>query len=66
MVDSGVGSQFMANPELIEGLFLGGLGIALLGLYDDLKGAGARLKFLVQFSIAIALYSSGFRVEIRT
>ena len=38
--------------------------IAALGLYDDLQGAGARLKFSVQFAVAIALYLLGFRVEL--
>ena len=41
LVDSTVGDTFRANVALVVGLFAGGLAIAALGLYDDLRGAGA-------------------------
>src|SRR5688572_30941494 len=34
-----VGQLFVAEREHVIGLFMGGLAIALLGLYDDLRGA---------------------------
>jgi len=37
--------------------------IAALGVYDDLRGAGARKKFAVQFAVAGMMYFLGFRVE---
>jgi UDP-GlcNAc:undecaprenyl-phosphate/decaprenyl-phosphate GlcNAc-1-phosphate transferase len=64
LVDSGVGLLFQSHHELLLGLFGGGAIIALLGLYDDLKGANARLKFAVQFAVALGLYQLGFRVEL--
>ncbi|WP_426733179.1 MraY family glycosyltransferase [Myxococcus faecalis] len=64
LVDSGVGHHFKLHTELITGLFLGGAVIAALGLYDDLRGAGARLKFSVQFAVALGLYALGFRIEV--
>ncbi len=64
LVDSGVGYLFRSYQELVWGLFGGGAAIAALGLYDDLHGAGARLKFAIQFAVAIALYLLGFRVEL--
>ncbi|MBN8229209.1 undecaprenyl/decaprenyl-phosphate alpha-N-acetylglucosaminyl 1-phosphate transferase [Corallococcus macrosporus] len=64
LVDSGVGDQFLAQTELIVGLFVGGAIIAGLGFYDDLKGAGAKLKFSVQFAVALGLYALGFRIEV--
>ncbi|MFP2895831.1 MraY family glycosyltransferase [Corallococcus sp. 4LFB] len=64
IVDSGVGDQFLAQTELIVGLFVGGAIIAALGFYDDLKGAGAKLKFSVQFAVALGLYALGFRIEV--
>lgn len=64
LVDSGVGDQFLAQTSLIVGLFVGGAIIAGLGFYDDLKGAGARLKFSVQFAVALGLYALGFRIEV--
>lgn len=64
LVDSGVGLQFRAQTEFVWGLFLGGGAIALLGLYDDLRGANAKLKFLVQFAVAIGIYALGIRVNL--
>jgi UDP-GlcNAc:undecaprenyl-phosphate GlcNAc-1-phosphate transferase len=45
-------------------LLVGGIAIVLLGLYDDLKGAGAKQKFAVQFAVAGLVYAAGFRIEI--
>lgn len=44
-------------------VLVGGLVIAALGAYDDLRGADARTKFIVQFAIAAALYATGFRID---
>jgi UDP-GlcNAc:undecaprenyl-phosphate GlcNAc-1-phosphate transferase len=63
-VDSGVGANFRSHTELVGGLFIGGALIAALGLYDDLRGAGAKLKFSVQLAVALALYAVGFRIEL--
>jgi UDP-GlcNAc:undecaprenyl-phosphate GlcNAc-1-phosphate transferase len=60
---SDVGGMFVADRSRAIGLFVGGIAIALLGLYDDLKGAGAVRKFVVQFLIAGFLYRLGFRIE---
>jgi UDP-GlcNAc:undecaprenyl-phosphate GlcNAc-1-phosphate transferase len=45
------------------GIFLAGAAMALLGIYDDLRNADARLKFAVQASIALSLYAAGLRIE---
>ncbi len=45
------------------GLLLGGILIAGLGVYDDLHGAGARLKLSVQFAAAALVYALGYRVD---
>ncbi len=63
LVDSGVGYTFKLHPELIVGLFTGGLAIAALGLYDDFKGSGAKKKFVVQCAVALGLYALGFRID---
>ena len=62
-VDSNVALIFRQQHDLILGLYLGGFAIACLGLYDDLYGADARLKFSVQTGVALALYVIGFRIE---
>src|SRR5512142_2743430 len=41
-VDSEVGRRFWADPLRAGGLFAGGVVIALLGVFDDLRGSGAR------------------------
>jgi UDP-GlcNAc:undecaprenyl-phosphate/decaprenyl-phosphate GlcNAc-1-phosphate transferase len=65
-VDSGVALIFRQQRDLILGLYLGGFAIAALGLYDDLYGAGAKLKFSVQIGVALLLYAIGFRIEVLT
>src|SRR5881296_1330802 len=56
---SGVSEMFLAEREKVVGLFVGGAAIALLGIYDDLRGAGAGRKFLVQFAVAGLMYALG-------
>jgi UDP-GlcNAc:undecaprenyl-phosphate/decaprenyl-phosphate GlcNAc-1-phosphate transferase len=61
---SGVGTFFLQERERVIGLFAGGIAIALLGLYDDLRGANATKKFVVQFAVALLLYALGFRFDV--
>jgi len=42
---------------------LGGVAIFALGVWDDLRGAGARTKLLVEVAIALAVWTAGFRIE---
>jgi UDP-GlcNAc:undecaprenyl-phosphate GlcNAc-1-phosphate transferase len=58
-----VGHLFLADREHVIGLFVGGIAIAILGLYDDLRGANAWKKFAVQFLVAGLLYRLGFRID---
>ena len=60
---SEVGRLFVAERNNVIGLFVGGLAIALLGVYDDLRGAGAGRKFLVQFAVAGFMYWLGYRID---
>jgi UDP-GlcNAc:undecaprenyl-phosphate GlcNAc-1-phosphate transferase len=61
---SSVGAMFLAEREHVIGLFVGGIAIAALGLYDDLRGADAWKKFVVQFAVAGLLYHLGFKMEV--
>src|ERR1043165_8325897 len=45
-----VGQLFLADRKHVIGLFVGGVAIATLGLYDDLRGANAWKKFTIQFA----------------
>ena len=64
LFQTGVGQLFYAERDHVIGLFAGGLSIAALGLYDDLRGANAWKKFLVQFAVAGLLYHLGFRIDV--
>jgi UDP-GlcNAc:undecaprenyl-phosphate/decaprenyl-phosphate GlcNAc-1-phosphate transferase len=63
LVDSAVGSLFLAHRDEVIGLFVGGAIIAALGICDDLKGTGAKLKFAVQFAVAAFAYKMGYRID---
>ncbi len=62
-VQSGAGRILYADPHKAMGLFAGALAIAALGVWDDLRGANAKTKFLVQFAVAGAMYAIGFRID---
>jgi UDP-GlcNAc:undecaprenyl-phosphate GlcNAc-1-phosphate transferase len=62
-VNSEVGRRFWEHPEKALGLVGGGIAIAALGVWDDLRGANARTKFLVQFCVGAVMYWLGFRVD---
>jgi UDP-GlcNAc:undecaprenyl-phosphate GlcNAc-1-phosphate transferase len=63
LLASGVGSTFYASAEMATVFLAGGAAICALGLYDDIRGSGAPLKFAVQFAVAGALYYFGFRID---
>jgi UDP-GlcNAc:undecaprenyl-phosphate GlcNAc-1-phosphate transferase len=60
---SSVGRIFYAKMPEAVAFLLGGVAICGLGLFDDLRGAGAGKKFLIQFAVAGALFAAGNRIE---
>lgn len=62
--ENDVSDLLYSDQGLVVGLSLGALSIAALGIYDDVKGANARLKLLVQTTTAIMMWNCGFRIEI--
>ena len=62
-VNSSTGQQFWSHPRAAGALFVGGLAIAALGIFDDLKGSGARTKLAVQFAVAAGMYAAGYRID---
>ena len=62
-VSSGVGGQFWSDVREALALFGGGLAIAALGLFDDLKGTGARTKLAVQFAVGAGMYFAGYQIN---
>jgi UDP-GlcNAc:undecaprenyl-phosphate GlcNAc-1-phosphate transferase len=63
IVDSTVGRMFYGDGLRPLALFLGGGLIAALGVYDDMKGADAKVKFAVQFAVAALVYALGYRIN---
>src|SRR5512133_2199038 len=51
-----------SSPVKVAAFLFGGAVIAALGVYDDLRGSGAKTKFLVQFAVAAGIYAAGFRI----
>jgi UDP-GlcNAc:undecaprenyl-phosphate GlcNAc-1-phosphate transferase len=62
-VGSDLGSRFYADSHRAFALFAGGGLIAALGIWDDLRGCGARTKFAVQFGAAALMYALGYRID---
>lgn len=55
-----------SDARMISSLIAGSLGIVALGVYDDIKGADAKLKFAVQITVAVGMWFGGFRVDLLT
>src|SRR5258708_3558190 len=60
---TGLTLTLFREPDRSLAFLAGGVAIALLGLYDDLRGAGAVKKFTVQIAVALLLYRFGFRID---
>ncbi len=58
-----VGSIFYSHHIAAFALMASGLGMAFLGVFDDLRGANAWQKLLVQTILAAFLYEAGFRID---
>ena len=58
-----VARRLQLQPLKVASFLLCGGAIAALGIFDDLRGSGARTKFLVQFGVAAAMYGVGIRIE---
>lgn len=58
-----VTAEFRNYDTLFLSLVLGATAMLGLGIYDDIKGANAPKKLLVQFSTALFLWGCGYRIE---
>jgi UDP-GlcNAc:undecaprenyl-phosphate GlcNAc-1-phosphate transferase len=61
--ESYVASIFYEQPQRIIGLMGGGLIIALLGAWDDIRGVRPRTKLAIQALAALFAYACGYRIE---
>jgi UDP-GlcNAc:undecaprenyl-phosphate GlcNAc-1-phosphate transferase len=53
-----------SDAPLARAILAGGGLVAALGLYDDLRGAGAPEKLLVQFAAGTLAWSAGVRIDV--
>lgn len=56
-------SQALNTTSHILGLYIGGLLIAAIGIYDDLKGANAVQKLIVQVGVAVLMFALDHRIQ---
>lgn len=52
------------DGRLVGALLVGTAGIVALGIYDDIRGADAKLKLAVQTAVAVVMWVAGFRIEL--
>lgn len=62
--ENDVSSLLLSNRGRVAGLFIGGLVIAALGFYDDLRGANAKQKLAVQVAVASLMYFLGYKISL--
>ena len=63
MYETGLGELFYADRWRAFSLLGGGVVIAALGLVDDLRGAGAVSKLLIELLLAAALWTCGYQIR---
>jgi len=63
-VKTDVGRLFSESNEQVVALFGGGILVAALGIWDDLKGASARLKLAVQVACGSLVWAAGVKIAV--
>ena len=67
-----IGLYFLNNPvqakfrefdTLFAGLILSAFAMLILGIYDDIRGANALTKFIVQITVAVGLWFFGYSID---
>ena len=66
VIDNRVSEVFQSYEKRLLGLAIGSCMMLVLGIYDDIKGADARKKLVVQLLAATCLIASGMRIETLT
>lgn len=64
LLDNPIQDAVVRRAPEMAGLFLGGVAIVLLGLWDDLRGLGPARKFAVQIAVAtVCWWAFEFRID---
>lgn len=64
LIDVGMTGVLQGMGQQLIGLYVGGLLITAVGLYDDFKGANAVQKLVVQIAVALLMYQFGYQIKI--
>jgi UDP-GlcNAc:undecaprenyl-phosphate/decaprenyl-phosphate GlcNAc-1-phosphate transferase len=59
-----ISNLIYTDLRLVAALIAGASAILILGVYDDVRGADAKLKLAVQIPVAIGLWVAGFRIDL--
>jgi UDP-GlcNAc:undecaprenyl-phosphate GlcNAc-1-phosphate transferase len=62
--ETNVGNHIVDEPRLFIAILVGGVLITLLGIFDDIYGANAKIKFSAQFAIATGVSLMGFTIPV--
>ena len=62
-IDNGVSQAYLANSKQVVGLIAGSILIIGLGLFDDVKGLGAKFKFTFEVGLAIGAFYLDYRID---
>lgn len=60
--DNSISALFTKDIRLLNGIFLGGAFVLILGVWDDVKGVSAFKKLFFEIAIACFVYWQGFQV----
>ena len=63
LVDAGASFALTQSWTQVVGLYVGGVLIAAIGVYDDIKGANAIQKLVVQVGVAVLMYFLDYRID---
>lgn len=61
--NNGVSNTLFGSIENVIVIIFGGIAISLLGLYDDILGASAKFKLLIQIVLSVVAIYCGFSIN---
>ncbi|TNF38196.1 MAG: undecaprenyl/decaprenyl-phosphate alpha-N-acetylglucosaminyl 1-phosphate transferase [Deltaproteobacteria bacterium] len=63
LIEAGASIALTQSWPQIIGLYVGGILIAAIGVYDDIKGANAVQKLVVQVGVAVLMFFLDYRID---
>jgi len=63
LIDAGASTALTQSWPQVIGLYVGGILIAAIGVFDDIKGANAVQKLIVQVGVAVLMFFLDYRID---